>query len=124
MNEHRNYLLAVDGTETILIPLSHEADVDTIPCTYHNPTNRIVYLWHWRGSGVTWGNPWLVQSVDVGETMVIHYPDTFIMQATFEPTPRSSIIEESTVGDISRHFVLAGRCFARARARACDFSLT
>jgi hypothetical protein len=124
MSKHNNFLLAVQGSDFLLKPVWREVDADAVACTYHNPTDRIVYLWHWRGCGVTWGNPCLVQPVDIGETLVIHYPDTFIVQATFEPYPQSSLIEESTVGDIPRHFVLAGRCFARAKARTFDFSLT
>lgn len=124
MCEHDNFLLNVNGMEAALTPLCREAVADSIPCTYHNATDQTVYLWHWRGSGVSWEDPFLVISVEVGKSTVIYYPDTFIVRATFEPYHQSPVIEESNVGDIPRHVVLSGRCFVPAMTRAGESSLT
>jgi hypothetical protein len=121
--EHNNFFLAVDGTEAVLMPLCREPDENTTPCTYHNATDRAVYLWHWRGSGVTWKKPCLVRALGVGESIVIYYPDTFIVRATAEANHLSPVIEESNVGDIPRHVVLSGRCFVPAVVRSKEDSL-
>jgi hypothetical protein len=124
MYEQNNFFLAIDGAEAVLIPLCQEADADTTPCTYHNATDQTVYLWHWRGSGVSWEDPFLVISVEVGKSIVIYYPDTFIVRATLEAYHLSPVIEESNVGDIPRHVVLSGRGFVPAMTRACEGSPT
>jgi hypothetical protein len=124
MHEHHHFFVAIDGTEVALIPLCREADPDTTPCTFHNATDRTVYLWHWRGSGVSWEDPCLVKTLPVGKSIVIHYPDTFIVRASYETNPLSPVIEESNVGDIPRHIVLAGRCFVPSKAGVKESSLT
>jgi hypothetical protein len=124
MHEHHNFFVAIDGTEVALIPLSREADPDTTPCTYHNATNQTVYLWHWRGSGVSWEDPCLVKTLPVGKSIVIHFPETFIVRASYETNPLSPVIEESNVGDIPRHIVLADKCFVPSKPCVKESSLT
>jgi hypothetical protein len=124
MYKNSNFLVAVDGTDFLLVPLCREVDEETTTCTYRNATDRTVYLWHWSGSGIIWETHCLVKPVGAEETIVIHYPDSFIVRATFDANPLSSSIEESIVGDIPRHVVLRGKGVVPTNTRAYQCSLT
>jgi hypothetical protein len=118
MHKDSNFLVAVDGTDVLLLPVCQEVDEETTTCTYSNVTDRTVYLWHWSGFRVVWENHCLIKPVGAEETIVLHYADTFIMRATFDANPLSPSIEESFVGDIPRHVILRGRSFAATKTRA------
>jgi hypothetical protein len=115
---YKNYVLAMDGTEAVLVPCDSGPIADATPCTFRNATDRRVYLWHWVGIGAPWENPCAVQPIGTAKTVVIHYHSEFYVRATLGADPRSLVVEESYVGDIPRHIVLTGRCFLPHRANA------
>jgi hypothetical protein len=88
------------------VPLYHDVLTDSIPCTYRNATDRTVYVWHWLVPQSFHLGPCLVEPLGLGQSVTVYYPTKFFVRATSGYDFRSTVLEESTVGDIPRHVLL------------------